>query len=1284
MLAGPSSSSSFLSFAQPPPLGTPSFGGTGTSIFGMGGLGGSNVAPQQPGAGLLSGAAPPGAGVTVAPVTAPAPQDDRLWDLFEQVDDDDFLSRTPLVITTKPRPRKRNVDPQRRWLFAVAPEQVEDFASVSPAPSWCWAEEAPGAVHWSLGSSEEDVGGRMRIKQSDADGLIVGPWDDTAAPVVPSSLAVHLESPQAPSSAASIISARSPQLSVLARAAPPALIPTLAREGYSSEPSMQVLSTYTEHRLSQVEDFKVLNSKFGWIQWPGLSDLRGLDLDAIIDINHLEVSVYHDRAPPIGTGFNKLALVCLFNCKPRFEDRRSLESLTAAEREKHMEKIRNYTERMGARFLCLSEYWEWRFEVPHFSRYRLDAEVLVVPSAAAAVCGPAQAITAAPPLSLWARPLVPPSPPMRPGASALLPIQPDRQIAVERRTILRAERAAPYARPPSKIEEESKMSAAERRFFLIPESASAEVSPSEAPLEAARITALPPVIPFSAHLVDSSSSCSSPPSLLSSPSYSPAELISTLRGAADIFLRRAFRPCLSASGLLVAPQGGSTLSLIRLSCLSAGEFAEGSGTAYEAFAAPLSPGSASVVPSSFHPSPPPLPPPPFFPSTTSPLVPLAAYHSGCAAVGLHTAQEEKKTARELAQAWVPGNRAAPPVSLWFENSPPRVSVDGHVRGSSPTGESYVPLPSLLTPTALYCTVPASSLLSGEGDTSSVRTGGERPQARLAALRANGGEVVRVRRGIPPDLLHRQVRGVFDAVKARVDRGDAASSAEDVWRLLAHELEVSGDHLRKFNGDIPPPVAGRLGARGFLYSYYNAAYYHETLMLLYDTLHGRRNKPVQYDNKQIGEDNNWTGDSSTSSSALQSSVVSSSICSSSSSLFPSCPSSSGTEIWVCGCARAWRSALGWLERVNARTLTRWVVTQWTRGETRGEEEEEERRLTIVKHLLSAGMIETSVEMLLGCRRRVRPLLLLLLANLRDAQTALQGKDVGAGVYGMLAGRMSWRCLDWRHRLRMFAYQRGLQEAVRSYEDVVFSGERVESPLPLSPYLESGHTLDDTCAHKMDMQFNILRLLSGCIPFDLHYFDVYTNTPYSLDFSTTWPVVTVLTLALGLNPGWALHRLHRHYAAQLEQLGMWHWACFLHILTAVQETEDAVYRKSFARRAVEEVVSRHCTPTISYEAQFARDALGVPAYYFYAAQALERCSATRFEEAAALYERAQSSAAVGCPADGLFVKVLGDMHGEDALRFAAEAQRCLRRKRCVRRPQTVQGPMDLERILDNVCR
>ncbi|XP_026194113.1 nucleoporin NUP145 [Cyclospora cayetanensis] len=173
------------------------------------------------------------------------------------------------------------------------------------------------------------------------------------------------------------------------------LRPILTSPEYECSPSIASLQQMSEEELRRVRDFHIRRPGFGSILFPGHTDLRGINLDLVVHIGYLEVSVYADAAPPVGVGLNKTAQVTLCNCKPKRVSKEAggfdmaaagndgaeaeEEAAAAARNEQFVEKVKKYTEKMGATFLSLDTHtWEWRFEVEHFSVYKwIDEDAAV-------------------------------------------------------------------------------------------------------------------------------------------------------------------------------------------------------------------------------------------------------------------------------------------------------------------------------------------------------------------------------------------------------------------------------------------------------------------------------------------------------------------------------------------------------------------------------------------------------------------------------------------------------------------------------------------------------------------------------------------------------------------------------------------------------------------------------------------------------------------------------------------------------------------------------------------
>ncbi|DAZ95394.1 TPA: hypothetical protein N0F65_001052 [Lagenidium giganteum] len=76
----------------------------------------------------------------------------------------------------------------------------------------------------------------------------------------------------------------------------------------------------TDAELARVEGFRVECTGRGSIEWIGETDVRGLNLDAIVDFGDDAFAVYtnipENRKPVVGHGLNKPAVVQLENLFP--------------------------------------------------------------------------------------------------------------------------------------------------------------------------------------------------------------------------------------------------------------------------------------------------------------------------------------------------------------------------------------------------------------------------------------------------------------------------------------------------------------------------------------------------------------------------------------------------------------------------------------------------------------------------------------------------------------------------------------------------------------------------------------------------------------------------------------------------------------------------------------------------------------------------------------------------------------------------------------------------------
>eukprot|EP01121_Diplochlamys_sp_Union-15-3_P002665 TRINITY_DN12390_c0_g1_i1.p1 TRINITY_DN12390_c0_g1~~TRINITY_DN12390_c0_g1_i1.p1 ORF type:complete len:175 (+),score=41.95 TRINITY_DN12390_c0_g1_i1:43-525(+) len=122
----------------------------------------------------------------------------------------------------------------------------------------------------------------------------------------------------------------------------------------------------TSEELAQVSNFSITAPNLGSVRWLGKTDVRGLDLDSIVNIENRNVTVYpkKEQAPPRGQGLNKPAVISFYNVYPKKQKYKT-----------DLSRYKNYLKRkceeMGGEFLDYKE-GECSFQVEHFSGYSLS------------------------------------------------------------------------------------------------------------------------------------------------------------------------------------------------------------------------------------------------------------------------------------------------------------------------------------------------------------------------------------------------------------------------------------------------------------------------------------------------------------------------------------------------------------------------------------------------------------------------------------------------------------------------------------------------------------------------------------------------------------------------------------------------------------------------------------------------------------------------------------------------------------------------------------------------
>ncbi|TMW60986.1 hypothetical protein Poli38472_014447 [Pythium oligandrum] len=144
--------------------------------------------------------------------------------------------------------------------------------------------------------------------------------------------------------------------------------PSLKNEDYFTSPSYDRLKRMTDRELAEVDSFTVGCKGLGSVEWIGKTDVRHLDLDALIQFEKKEVIVYKDdeNKHELGTGLNRPAVVELLGIFPPRK---------AQDPEMYKEKVKQRTADIGATYIDYSPAKGiWRFRVEHFSRYGLDED----------------------------------------------------------------------------------------------------------------------------------------------------------------------------------------------------------------------------------------------------------------------------------------------------------------------------------------------------------------------------------------------------------------------------------------------------------------------------------------------------------------------------------------------------------------------------------------------------------------------------------------------------------------------------------------------------------------------------------------------------------------------------------------------------------------------------------------------------------------------------------------------------------------------------------------------
>ena len=151
---------------------------------------------------------------------------------------------------------------------------------------------------------------------------------------------------------------------------------SLTRSDYSTLPSCkEIIHLFTHDLKLIVHEFTIIRKGFGQIQFPGFTDITGLDLDQIVFIERKEVTVYpiESKKPKCGVGLNKEAIVSLSEVWPIDKSsRQDIHDPVKILSSRYYEKVEKSTEKLGAQFIDYDIHKGiWKFRVGHFSKYKL-------------------------------------------------------------------------------------------------------------------------------------------------------------------------------------------------------------------------------------------------------------------------------------------------------------------------------------------------------------------------------------------------------------------------------------------------------------------------------------------------------------------------------------------------------------------------------------------------------------------------------------------------------------------------------------------------------------------------------------------------------------------------------------------------------------------------------------------------------------------------------------------------------------------------------------------------
>lgn len=141
-------------------------------------------------------------------------------------------------------------------------------------------------------------------------------------------------------------------------------LPVLTKEGFYTKPSMAELASRSMKELQFIENFTVGRKGYGEIKWSDPVDVRGLDLDLVVDIQKGEIAVYPDRLADQLDAPATVTLEGMFKKDKRSGTPTTDKQATA----KYARKLESFCENNNLRFKEYNpESGRWSFEVEGFA-----------------------------------------------------------------------------------------------------------------------------------------------------------------------------------------------------------------------------------------------------------------------------------------------------------------------------------------------------------------------------------------------------------------------------------------------------------------------------------------------------------------------------------------------------------------------------------------------------------------------------------------------------------------------------------------------------------------------------------------------------------------------------------------------------------------------------------------------------------------------------------------------------------------------------------------------------